>query len=263
MQSENSIEIISPLQSYAFMESWYELSDASHFWFQWRLAALQQQLKDLNFPTQKKLKVLDVGCGTGVLRAQIEAVTAWDVDATDLDYNALQHAKPGRGRILYYDILEAKAELREHYDVVMLFDVLEHIEATQPFIAALLQHVKVGGHLIVNVPALQGLYSRYDQVQGHVRRYNQTTLAQEFQAFPLAIQDTRYWGLTNVPIIWARKWWLAMARGQSNEEIFQQGFKPPGRAINEVLLRLMHSELRLIKRPFLGSSVLLIGEKTN
>ncbi len=245
------------------MESWYELSDASHFWFQWRLAALQQQLKDLNFPTQKKLKVLDVGCGTGVLRAQIEAVTAWDVDATDLDYNALQHAKPGRGRILYYDILEAKAELREHYDVVMLFDVLEHIEATQPFIAALLQHVKVGGHLIVNVPALQWLYSRYDQVQGHVRRYNRTTLAQEFQSFPFTIEDTRYWGLTNVPIIWARKLWLAMARGQSNEEIFQQGFKPPSRAVNEALLRLMHLELRVIKRPFLGSSVLLIGEKTN
>ena len=97
MQNENSIEIISPLQPYAFMESWYELSDESHFWFQWRLAALQRQLKDLNFPTQKKLKVLDVGCGTGVLRSQLEAVTAWDVDATDLDYRALQHAIRGGG----------------------------------------------------------------------------------------------------------------------------------------------------------------------
>lgn len=262
MSGENSIEFLSPLQPYAFMESWYDLSDASHFWFQGRLAALQQQLKDLHFPTQKNLKVLDVGCGTGVLRAQLEAMTAWEVDATDLDYNALQHAKPGRGRILYYDILETKADLHEHYDVVMLFDVLEHIDATQPFIAALLQHIKPGGHLIVNVPALQWLYSRYDQVQGHVRRYNPTTLAQEFQAFPLQIKDTRYWGLVNVPLIWARKLWLAMARGQSNEEIFQQGFKPPSPSVNEALLRLMRLELSLMKRPFLGSSVLLVGEKT-
>jgi SAM-dependent methyltransferase len=259
----NSIEFLSPLQSYAFMESWYDLSDASHFWFQWRLAALQQQLRDLQFPTQKNLKGLDVGCGTGVLRAQLEAVTAWEVDATDLDYHALQHAQPGRGRILYYDILAAKAELRAHYDVVILFDVLEHIAATQPFIAALLHHLKPGGHLIVNVPALPWLYSRYDEVQGHVRRYNQTTLAQEFQSFPLQIKDTRYWGLANVPLIGARKLWLAMARAQSNEEIFQQGFKPPSRSVNEALLRLMRLELRVTRRPCLGSSVLLVGEKTN
>ena len=224
-----------------------------------RLAATAQGFE---FPYAEKIE--SVGCGLwyGCVAFQLEAVTVWDVDATDLDYHALQHAKPGRGRILYYDILEAKTELREHYDVVLLFDVLEHLESTQPFIKALLQHIKVGGHLIVNVPALQWLYSRYDQVQGHVRRYNQTTLAQEFQPFPLAIQDTRYWGLTNVPIIGVRKLWLGLARGQSNEEIFQQGFKPPNHSVNEALLRLMRLELSVIKRPWLGSSVLMIGEKT-
>ena len=220
-----------------------------------------QQLRDLNFPIQEKLKVLDVGCGTGVLRSQIEAVTAWDVDVTDLDYNALRHAKPGRGRILYYDILEEKAELKEQYDVVLLFDVLEHIEQTQPFIKALLSHLKAGGHLLVNVPALQLLYSRYDEVQGHYRRYNDDTLLREFQAFALTVKDIRYWGLANVPVVFVRKLWLALSNEQKIEQVFQQGFRPPSHLINEAFLKAMRLEMMMTNRPLLGSSVLIAGEK--
>lgn len=220
-----------------------------------------QQLRDLNFPIHEKLKVLDVGCGTGVFRSQIEAATAWDVDATDLDYNALRQAKPGRGRILYYDILEEKAELKENYDVLMLFDVLEHIEQTQPFIKALLHHLKLGGHLLVNVPALQSLYSRYDEIAGHCKRYTRETLKKEFQAFSLQVKDVRYWGLSNVPVIFARKLWLLFSPEQAPEEVIQQGFKPPGRLANEAFLQLMRLEMMMTKRPPLGSSVLMIGEK--
>ncbi len=261
MPNENSIEIISSLQPHAFLQSWYELADESHFWFRWRLEALMQQLRDLNFPIHEKLRVLDVGCGTGVLRLQIEAATAWDVDATDLDYNALRQAKPGRGRILYYDILEEKAELKERYDVVLLFDVLEHIEQTQLFIKALLSHLRIGGHLLINVPALQSLYSRYDTVQNHFRRYSKETLQGEFCNFALTVQDIRYWGLTNVPVIFIRKLWLALSPEQKTEEVFRKGFRPSGRLVNEAFLHLMRLEMRVTKRPPLGSSVLMIGEK--
>jgi SAM-dependent methyltransferase len=258
----NLIEIISPLQQHTFLESWYELSDESHFWFQWRLAALMRQLCDLDFPVHEKLKALDVGCGTGVLRSQIEAVTAWEIDVTDLDYAALRQAKPGRGRILYYDILEERAEMREQYDIVILFDVLEHIEHTQPFIRALLSHLKPGGFLLVNVPALQSLYSRYDQVVGHVRRYSEKTLLDEFRDFTLSVRDIRYWGLANVPIILARKLWLAMKPRGETDVIIQNGFKPPNQLVNEAFLRLMRLEMNVIGRLWLGSSVLMVGEKS-
>src|SRR5437868_2144151 len=141
VSTENQIEIISPLQSYAFLESWYDLSEESHFWFKWRLEALLNQLRTLNFPLRERLKVLDVGCGIGVLRSQLEAATSWTIDATDLDYNALARVKPGRGRTLYYDILEERTALKESYDILLLFDVLEHIEQTQPIIKSLLFHL--------------------------------------------------------------------------------------------------------------------------
>ncbi len=261
MSNENSIEIISPVQPHAFLESWYELTDESHFWFRGRLDALMRQLSDLKLPIDEKLKALDVGCGTGVLRSQIEAMTAWDVDATDLDYNALRQTKPGRGRIIYYDILEERVELKEKYDIILLFDVLEHIGQTQPFIKALLSHLKVGGHLLVNVPALQTLYSPYDEVQGHVKRYNRKTLIDEFRNFSLIVEDARYWGMINVPIILARKLWLALSSAKNTAEIMQRGFKPPGSQINDALQNLMRLEMKIMKRPPLGSSVLMVAEK--
>lgn len=257
MTGEPSIEILSPRQAYAFMESWYELSDETHFWFQWRIAALLQQLQELNIPIHEDLRVLDVGCGTGVLRAQLEAATGWTVDATDVDYNALQHAKAGRGRLLYYDILDQKSEFRQYYDAIVLFDVLEHIPDTAPFISALLHHLKPGGLLLINVPALQALYSVYDKVQGHCRRYSKESLAEEFRNFPLTPLQTTYWGLANVPIILARKLWLALSSEQNPEEIFQHGFKPPGKLLNQALLGIMKLEMGLIRHPVLGSSILM------
>lgn len=258
----DQIEIISPVQDYNFVESWYELSDESHFWFQGRIHSFLRQLDDFKIPTQSDWKVLDVGCGTGVLRKQVEQSTNWTVDASDLDYNALKHSKGGRGRTIYYDITEQDSELKEQYDAILLFDVLEHIEDTQPFIKSLLFHLKPGGYLFINVPALQNLFSLYDSVQGHYRRYNKESLRKEFDDTSLKTIDARYWGMANIPIIWLRKHWLSLtAKNKSNDEIFSEGFSPPNKLINSILLGVMNAETKIIPRPILGTSVLMIGRK--
>ena len=41
---------------------------------------------------------------------------------------ALRQSTPGRGRTLHYDILQREAEFEAAYDLIVLFDVLEHIE---------------------------------------------------------------------------------------------------------------------------------------
>ena len=46
-------------------------------------------------------------------------------------------------------------------------DVLEHIEHTNAFIKSLIKHIKPGGHLLINVPALNLFYSVYGLGKGN------------------------------------------------------------------------------------------------
>ena len=174
------IEFISRVEEVSFPDEWYRLSNPEHFWFQWRFKAALRQVRDVGLSISAPAAALEIGCGQGVLRDQFEAATPWTVDATDLHLPALNGAGRGRGRTLYYNILEEAPGFVEAYDVVILFDVLEHIAETGPFVRSVLRHLKPGGHLLINVPALQGLFSAYDTAAGHVRRYDRDSLVAEF-----------------------------------------------------------------------------------
>ncbi len=145
----------------------------------------------------------------------------------------------------------------------MLFDVLEHIEKTDGFIDAIFFHLKKDGYLFINVPANPLLYSRYDEVQGHFRRYTQQTLEGEFADLPVEIIDLRYWGWVNIPLLLMRRFWLHFfSKNNSDEEIFRQGFAPPGNLVNTVFLKLMKLELTFPSQKRFGSSILMVARKS-
>lgn len=257
-QSAN-IEVVSEIKEYSFSEEWYSLATDSHFWMQWRLGAMLQQIGDLEISRIEHLKALDIGCGTGVLRTQVESATNWSVDGTDLNMSVLSKMKPGRGKPLYYNIFDENPDYLNSYDIVILYDVLEHIQNTEPIIKSLLKHIKPGGFLLVNLPALQFCYSRYDQAVGHVRRYNKKTLSGEFDGFDFEIKDVRYWGLSMLPLLLLRK--LTTPKNKTDIETVKQGFKPPNELYHNLLRRIMRLELSIFSKPPLGTSILLAGRK--
>jgi len=253
----NEIEILSPVQEVAFPDEWHQLTGADHFWFQWRIAAALRLIRAAGIATDVPLRALEVGGGTGILRDQIEGHTSWVVDLTDLSVETLRLSRPGRGRRLYYDVREEQASLVGTYDVVILFDVLEHIEASRPFVGSVLRHLRPGGYLIVNVPALQSLFSTYDEAAGHVRRYDKRTLASEFEGSGLAVLDLRYWGLCLVPLLALRK--LILRKHRQAATTIRTGFRPPGALAHALLRGFMRMEVALWSRPPIGTSLLLVG----
>lgn len=256
---ESRIEIVSQRESQPFSAEWFELARPDHFWFAWRLRAALRLAADHALPLGAELRALDVGCGAGILRMQLEAETAWRVDGTDLDLDALARIHDGRGRIFLYDVLEKRERFREAYELVLLFDVLEHVEATAPFLEAVVYHLKPGGHLLMNVPALPSLYGRYDVAAGHHRRYDRASLLAELSGLPLAPLEARYWGLSLIPLAAARKLLLGLGRGA--EHTIERGFEPPGSLAHGALRALMALETRLLRRPPLGASLLLLARK--
>jgi SAM-dependent methyltransferase len=251
------IEQLSPPAEIGFPGDWYELNSADHFWFQWRLRAALRQWRDVGLPLGQPLRVLDVGGGRGVLRDQVEAATAWTVDLVELNLLALQQAEPGRGRHLYYDVRDRSADLVGTYDAAILFDVIEHLEQTQPVLEAARQHLRPGGLLILNVPAWQGLFSAYDVAAGHFRRYDRRTLAAELPAAHWEIVDQRYWGLTLVPLLMVRKLLLR----SPDAETIRRGFGPPSRFVHGCLRGLMRTDMALAPRPPFGASLLMVARR--
>jgi SAM-dependent methyltransferase len=192
------LSLSSPRREVPFPAEWYGLSGPGHFWFEWRLAAALAQVRDVGLSTAAPLRALEVGAGTGVLRDQLEAHTSWVVDIADLCFEALCQAAAGRGRHLYYDVAEERPALLGAYDLVVLFDVLAHVADAGVFVSAVVRHLRPGGHLLVNVPALPCLFGDYDRAAGHLRRYDRDTLRSEFGAGDVEILDVRFWGLSLV-----------------------------------------------------------------
>jgi SAM-dependent methyltransferase len=253
------IELLSPLQESAFPDEWYALSGPDHFWFRWRLAATLRLAQDVGIPIRQPLRCLEIGSGAGILRDQLEAETDWIVDITDLNQEALRRARPGRGRTLYYDVREER--LGAAYDVVLAFDVIEHLSTVRPFLSSAARHVRPGGQLLLNVPALQWLYSAYDENVGHERRYDRRSLAREIEGLDLDLVEVRFWGLALVPLLMLRKALLSLRR-RAPAEVIRRGFRPPGSLANTLLSGLGRLESAIVGvRPPLGTSVLLAARR--
>ncbi len=62
------------------------------------------------------------------------------------------------------------------FDLVLSFDVFEHIENDQQAAGECFRVLKNDGFLLFSVPAFQWLYSSHDRALEHFRRYNKQTI---------------------------------------------------------------------------------------
>jgi SAM-dependent methyltransferase len=247
------IEYLSPVAETAFASDWYDLSDEGHFWMQWRLGVALRLIKASGLALDQPLHALDIGGGVGRFRRQVERATRWRVDITDLNLPALRLADLARGRTLYYDITQNSRPLLGTYDACFLFDVIEHVEDPASLIRSAIEHLRPGGYLFVNVPALQRFFSAYDVALGHIRRYSKQTLAAEFAGLPCRLTAVQYWGFALLPLLVLR--WLLAGR-RPRPHTIRAGFKPPSALVNEALKALMQVELALLRTLPLGISVM-------
>lgn len=253
-----NVKILSPQAETSFIPDWYELASNSHFWMKGRLAAVLRQLKKNNISLDGHLRGLEIGCGHGVLRVQIEKNSNWTVDGCDLDLVSLESNPPSRGEVFLYNIFDRAHFLKSYYDFIILYDVIEHIEKVQPFMEAALYHLKPGGYVLINVPALNSLYSLYDEVAGHYRRYDREMMSKELADCSLEIIHINYWGMSFLPILEVRK--MLLKNGDKRTAI-KKGFRPPGALINSVLTVMIYGEVAMFPDPISGTSLMAIARK--
>jgi len=76
----------------------------------------------------------------------------------------------------------AEVDRDRRFDLVCVFEVLEHIENDSAALAEWRSRLRPGGRLVLSVPAFQRRYNRWDRLAGHVRRYDPAVLEQRLAA---------------------------------------------------------------------------------
>jgi SAM-dependent methyltransferase len=241
-----------------FPLSWFDLANENHFWCKARQRAFLSMLRDTKVALDRQATCLEIGCGNGQVRRMLENATAWEISGADLCYAALQQNNTRRGKTYLYDIHDRRPELAGAFEHIILFDVLEHIDEPVEFLKSTLYHLKPGGLLFVNVPAMESLRSPYDTAAGHVRRYDPATLAGEVAQVDATVLASRYWGFGMVPLLLARKWQLRHGKHVSADSIIESGFRPPSPLVNAVLNAYAALDHLLFRNPPRGTSLMAI-----
>jgi SAM-dependent methyltransferase len=147
-----------------------------HWWFTGRRAILSSLIPRLGLAAQAR--ILEIGCGTGgnlAMLARFGRVSAMESDA---GARALALEKTG-GR---FEIRAGRCPREipfepRSFDLVCLFDVLEHIDEDAETLQAVARLLLPGrGQALVTVPAYRWLWSAHDEFLHHKRRYTAAEL---------------------------------------------------------------------------------------
>lgn len=247
------ITYLSPPADVSMAARWFEIADLDHFWIRRRFSVLQKLTGKLVVDARE---IAEIGCGHGLLQRQIEEAYGREVTGFDLNETALRKNLSCLSAICCYDIYDKNPKLKGRFDLILLFDVLEHIADEGRFLEALIFHLAPGGRVVINVPAGHWAYSKYDQAAGHVRRYSIRSLRKAVVPRNLKITSWTYWGLPLVPTLLLRKLWLL--RKSDKDEIISVGFDSRTNMINRSLTVISRCEPTPQK--FIGTSLMAVLE---
>jgi SAM-dependent methyltransferase len=170
-----------------------------HPWWHARVSLALALLR--KFKVLPPARILDVGCGWGTNLTALEKC-GYEVSGLDISRQVLDLIdRPNR------DLIEADLKQdvppgeRGAYDGCFVLDVIEHLDDDQAALARVATLMRSGAIAVVSVPALPELFSHFDRVQGHRRRYVPQTLTAAFDSTGLEIQSLFWWGAWMVPVL--------------------------------------------------------------
>jgi SAM-dependent methyltransferase len=249
----NAIIQLSPAAAVSMADAWYDHSSADHFWVRHRNAVLDRHFGRV---VQTAAAIGEVGCGNGLILSHLEQRYGKAADGFELNRHALELCQPLASRLFVYDIFERQLSLRDRYDLMLLMDVLEHIEDEVAFLQAVGDHLQPNGRLLIGVPMRSHLYSMYDEVAGHHRRYESDRLRSVATQAGFQVERLVQWGHCYIPILWLRQQMLKKA---SREAVIEQGFAASP-IVNQVLGQLRHCDY-LPTGNWTGTAAMLLVRK--
>ena len=191
--------------------------ETEHWWYRARRKIILARFRH-RYPTRKDLRILDIGCGAGSLLSALREFG----QVTGLD--ASPDAAEAAGRVSSCDVLvgsipDGLPAGLGHFDVVCLFDVIEHLDNDVPALQCARELLAEEGTLFLTVPALPWLYGIHDEINEHRRRYTRASLTAALTAAGFGRIRVSYFNMILSPMLIPAICWRNLRRNGHNFEV--------------------------------------------
>jgi len=220
--------------------------EREHWWFQGRRAIISNVISKMDLPQNPV--ILEAGCGTG---GNLETLSKSGATyAFEMNDGALNVArKNAYGTEIHRGQLPDAVPFPERqFDLICMFDVLEHIADDVMAIEKLSQKLAPDGYFFVTVPALPMLWSAHDVKLHHHRRYVRRQLIEVMQQAGLAVSWASYFNFTLLPVAVASRLYAKL-----------RGIRPAGDQLPPVLINQVFAKILSMEKHVLFPGRLPIG----
>lgn len=236
-------------------------AEREHFWFT-GFRAFAEPLVRRAAAVHPPTRLLDCGCGTGVnlpMLARHGRAFGFDLTWTGLRF-AADH---GERRLAQGSVLHVPFRSGA-FDLVTCFDVLQCLdpEAGQRVLAEFHRVLAPGGHLVMNVAALELLRGDHAVLAEEAHRYGRSELHAMVEGAGFHVQRLTFTNVTLFPMMYTLRWWQRL-RGLRPAAQAEREIRVPLSPINRALAGLLLIEAALLRRTDMpiGSSLLLLARK--
>ncbi len=232
---------------------YYEMGE-DYWWFANKYNIVSKYLDRLAKGGSQR--ILDFGCGPGNLIMRL--LKYGEIYGADISLDALRYCRNKRQHYVFQIEEGARVPIRANsFDFVIALDVLEHIEDDFHALLELYRICKVGGRIMLTVPAYPFLWGSHDELDGHKRRYQKSKLERMMKKANFKVEKISYvYILFFIPLYLLRKFKKFLG-------IKKDDFTKVSPGLNRLLLWLNGLELHFLTKfnlPF-GTSIFCIGEK--
>ena len=173
--------------------------ERTHWWFRGRRTVYFGLLRHF-LGDRSPSRVLDLGCGMGGFLEGLSR-SCRRVFPSDISHESLQHCRERGFPDSTVSSGYALPYRDESFELVCLFDAIEHIPDDARVMAEVARVLEPGGSVLVTVPAYQFLYANNDRIAQHQRRYSRGMLEELFRNAGLQVRRNTHSNVLLFPLI--------------------------------------------------------------
>jgi SAM-dependent methyltransferase len=205
-------------------------------------------------------RVLDIGCGTGVLVKEMSVLG--DAYGVDTSAKAVAYSRRRGLSSTAVGTADALCFTAGTFDLVTMIEVLEHVNDDRQALGDIHTLLRDDGLLVLTVPACMSLWSHRDEVLHHKRRYTRAELLSRLRASGFRPLYCTYIDLFLFPALWLLVRLAAL--GGNRKRLKMYSVSTPG-PINRLLLAACRVERFVFMRMKLpiGVSLACVAERVS